>query len=80
MLEQQRLDEVRHHRRHAMAINSDPDATLDDLRESVTTLEDTRRTARRVLGVAHPTVEGIEYELQEVRAVLGARDTPTGGS
>ena len=30
-------------------------ATLDDLREAVTTLEDTERIARRVLGGAHPT-------------------------
>ena len=32
----------------------DDGATLDDLREAVTTLEETERTARRVLGGAHP--------------------------
>ena len=31
-----------------------PRATLDDLREAVRTLEETERTARRVLGGAHP--------------------------
>ena len=33
----------------------DPSATLDDLREAVNTLEELERTARRVLGGAHPT-------------------------
>jgi len=35
----------------------DPAATLDDLREGVTRLEDVERTARRVLGGAHPLVQ-----------------------
>ena len=47
-------------RNYAFALFGHPTATLDDLREAVTTLEDTERTARRVLGAAHPTVEGIE--------------------
>ena len=51
-------------------------ATLDDLREGVTTLEDTERTARRVLGGAHPTTTGIENTLQYARAALRARETP----
>ena len=33
-----------------MALYQDPRATLDDLREAVTTLEDTERIARRVFG------------------------------
>ena len=49
-------------------------ATLDDFREAVETLEDTARTARRVLGGAHPTVEGIESCLRNARALLRARD------
>ena len=59
-----------------MALYKDTDATLDDLREAVTTLEDVERTARRVLGGAHPTTAWIEGELQKARAALGARETP----
>ena len=40
---------------YAMALYKDAGATLDDLREAVATLEDTERTARRVLGGAHPS-------------------------
>ena len=50
--------------------------SLDDLREAVTTLEDTERTARRVLGGAHPTTTGIEAELRRARADLRAREPP----
>ena len=52
-------------------------ATLDDLREAVTTLEDTERIARRVLGGAHPDTTRIENALRSARAVLRARDTPS---
>jgi len=58
---------------YAAALHSDPDATLDDLREAVTTLEETERTARRVLGGAHPATETIEHSLREARAALSAR-------
>ena len=47
-------------------------ATLEDLREGVTTLEDTARTARRVLGSSHPLTEGIEHRLRNARTVLSA--------
>ena len=49
-------------------------ATLDDVREAVETLEDTERTARRVLGAAHPTTVGIERSLRESRQVLSAHE------
>ena len=49
-------------------------ATLDDLREAVTTLEETERTARRVFGSEHPLTKGIERALRESRAALSARD------
>ena len=39
---------------YARTLYMDAGATLDDLREAVTTLEDTERTARRVLGGAQP--------------------------
>ena len=48
----------------------DDDATLDDLNEAVTTLEDTARIARRVLGGAHPDVVGIEKSLRNARALM----------
>ena len=53
-------------------------AHLDDLREAVNTLEDTERTARRVLGAAHPLVQNhIGRSLGESRATLRARETPS---
>ena len=48
----------------------DGDATLDHLREAVTTLEETSRTARRVLGGAHPITGVIERSLEEARLTL----------
>ena len=59
-----------------MALYEDPDATLDELREAVTTLEDIERTARRVLGGVHPLVGTIEGNLRASRAALRARETP----
>ena len=63
-------------RNYASALCEDTGATLDDLREAVTVLEETDRIARRVLGGAHPRVMGIEQYLRDVRAVLRARETP----
>ena len=57
---------------NARALCEDNSATLDDLHEAVTTLEDTARTARRVLGGAHPTTVEIEAALREARASLQA--------
>ena len=54
----------------------DTSATLDDLRQAVTTLEETGRTARRVLGGAHPVVVEMEESLRNARAALRARETP----
>ena len=61
---------------YAMVLYDDADASLDDLRESVTTLEDMERTARRVFGGAHPAVVDIERALQNARAALRAREAP----
>ncbi len=63
-----------------MALYKDTDATLDDLREAVTTIEDVERTARRVLGGAHPLTSVIEVELRLARAALTARETPSGSA
>ena len=62
---------------YATALYKDPGATLDDLSEAVTTLEEIERTARRVLGGAHPTTTGMESCSQEARATLAARETPS---
>ena len=59
---------------YAVALWRDDGATLDDLREAVSTLEETTRIARRVLGGAHPNTKGIERALRESRAALSARD------
>ena len=59
---------------YADAVYKDPAATLDDLRESVNTLEDTERKARRVLGGSHPDVVGIGKTLRNTRAALQFRD------
>ena len=55
---------------YATALYEDPSATLNDLREAVTTLEETERSARRVFGAAHPTTLDIEHCLQVARAAL----------
>ena len=57
---------------YALALYEDPDATLDDLSEAVTTLEDARRIARRVFGGTHPHTTGIDGALQNARAALRA--------
>ena len=51
----------------------DDGATLDDLREAVTTFEDITRTGRRVLGGAHPNVRLMVEFLRTARAKLRAR-------
>ena len=61
---------------YAVALRNADGATLDDVRESVATLEDTMRTARRVLGGAHPTTKTFGQSLQYARAALRARETP----
>ena len=55
---------------YAGALYEDHGATLDDVREAVTTLEETARTAQRVLGAAHPHAKMFERSLLNARAVL----------
>ena len=59
---------------YASLLYLDSGATLDDLREAVTTLEDGERIARQVLGGTHPLTTGIEKSIQNVQAELAARD------
>ena len=61
---------------YAAALYQDPAATLNDMRESVTMLEETGRTAQRVLGGTNPVTTGIEDNLRRARATLRARETP----
>ena len=64
---------------YAESLYRDSSATLDELRESVTTLEELGRTVRRVLGGAHPLVPDIEDTLKQSRITLRARETPSPG-
>jgi hypothetical protein len=62
---------------YAKALSTNTDATMADLREAVTTLEDAERTARRVLGSAHPRTTEMEAMLREAQAaLLAVRGTP----
>ena len=61
---------------YADALYLDAGATLDDLREAVTTLEETERVARRVLGGAHPLTMEIECAGWRAGARLHARENP----
>ena len=55
---------------YAQSLYMDDDATLDDLREAVSTLEDVERIARRVMGDAHPFAEHIKGMLRPVRRAV----------
>ncbi|CAH0371367.1 unnamed protein product [Pelagomonas calceolata] len=57
----------------ARALYENECATLDHLREAVTTLEDAERITRRLLGGAHPFMVAIEEGLREARDALRAR-------
>ncbi len=59
---------------YAGALCSDPDATLDDIHESVETLVETAKIMRQVFGGAHPQTVRVEAALRESRAVLAARE------
>ena len=63
----------------ALCNNTVTGATLDDLREAVTTFEEVERIARRVFGDAYPLLgKGSEDNLRRARAALRARETPGG--
>ena len=62
---------------YAETLYKDADATLDDLREAVTTLLEPERTARRVFGGSNPLTVDIEGSLRDARAALRARETPS---
>ena len=62
---------------YARALYNDPGATLDDLRETAATLEETGRIARRVFGDTHPLTVDIEDSLRLVRRAI-AGEWPLG--
>ena len=62
---------------YARLIHEDTTATLANLREAATTLEEIVPTARRVFGGEHPLAKGTELSLQNTRAALRARETPS---
>jgi hypothetical protein len=63
---------------YTAALYMDDGATLDELREAVSTLEEIERIARRVLGGGHPTAVRMVRSLQQARAVLTLRVGPGG--
>ena len=65
---------------YAEMLYRNDNATLEEKREAVTTYEETERTARRVLGSAHPLAVEIEHHLQDARAALRAREEPSPGA
>ena len=64
---------LRMSRTHTKALSEDPAATLDDLREAVATMGEIERTARRMLGGAHPRTVDMEQSLRNARAISGIR-------
>ena len=59
----------------------DENVTFDDLREAVTTLEDTARRTRRVFGGAHPLTSSIEEDLKRARVIVVLHvATPSGSA
>ena len=63
---------------YACTLYKDNGASLDDIHEAVTTLEDAERIARRVMGGANPITLVLETLLRQARAraALRARETP----
>ena len=59
---------------YAQVLYMDTSVTPDDLREAVTTLEDTDRTARRVFGDTHPLTVDIEGDLINARGAIADRE------
>ena len=79
VLGESHINTVQMKKTYAQSIYRDDGATLDDLREAVTTLEDAERIARRVFGGAHPLTTGIEDELRDAQTALRASERPPSG-
>ena len=59
---------------YAQSLYNDEGATLDDLHEAVTLLEENERITRRVFGGAHPLAMQMEHDLKKARAKLRAHE------
>ena len=59
---------------YAQSLYADKGATLDDLREAVTALENAGRIAQRVFGGTHPLTVDIGHDVRGARAVLRANE------
>jgi len=64
---------------YALALRNDTGATLGDLREAVTTLEESERIGRRVFGISRPLVTGLGDILRDSRAAIRAREASVPG-
>ena len=62
---------------YARALYEDDGATLDELRKAVRTQEEITRISQRVMGSSHPFTAAIEEDMQNARAALRARETPS---
>jgi tetratricopeptide (TPR) repeat protein len=60
-------------RNYATALYADPDATLDELREAVETLESATLSFKRIFGPAHPETAQVQGALKNARKALAAR-------
>ena len=58
---------------YANALHEDPGATLDDLREAVTTLESVTLSWKRIFGQSHPETPSVQKALASARKALAAR-------
>ena len=65
---------------YARSLYLNDGATLDDLREAVTTLEEIEPIARRVFGSMHPFAVQVEGNLRNAQEALRAREAPPGES
>jgi len=65
---------------YAESLYRDDIATLDDLREAVTTLESVAPLWKRIYGEKHPETPKVQNALANARAALRARETPPLGS
>ena len=62
---------------YAVALHHDPDATLDDVREAVETLESVAPLWKRVFGPSHPETPLVQNALEDAREALAANETPS---
>ena len=65
---------------YSNSLYRDTGATLDDLREAVTTLESVAPLWKRIFGPAHPETPKVQGALKEAREALAARAAASSGA